>query len=122
MSYSRITYQGDGSTTVFPIPFDYMNRKHITVQVDTVLTDFAWKSPGEIRLAKAPKVGAQVRVARDTPINAPPADFKEGALITANDLDVIANYYLMVAQEAKDRADEEFVTALPPTELNGGLF
>lgn len=132
MAFSRITYSGDGSTTVFPVPFDYMSRKHITVLLDGQDAAFTWKTSNEVALAKTPPSGSKVLIARSTPIDVPPVDFKEGALITANDLDVIASYYLFVAQESQDKSADVTPTVInnnttiinsdPASEIIGGTF
>lgn len=102
MYYSRITYVGDGSTVLFVVPFDYMDRSHISVSIDGTDATFVWQSQSQLRIEPAPLQGDKVQLVRKTPIDQSPTDFIEGAVITANDLDVLANYYLFVAQEAAD--------------------
>jgi hypothetical protein len=102
MYYSRVTYVGDGSTVLFVVPFDYMDRSHISVLLDGSEATFAWHSQTQLRIEPAPLRGDKIELKRTTPIDRSPTDFIEGAVITANDLDVVGNYYLLVAQEAAD--------------------
>ena len=121
MAYSYMTSVGDGQTQLFSLPFQYLSKRHVYVLVDGLEANFSWHTRSTVLITPTPKAGAVVRIERRTPIDSPPADFSEGALITANDLDVLSTYYLFVAQEGQDR-DEQATLDLNLNNIDGGTF
>jgi hypothetical protein len=109
MAYSYVEYTGDGSTTDFTVPFDFLSRSHVSVLLDTVSSDFTWLSDSQVRVSPAPDNGAIVKVKRTTPIDARLVDFQNGSTINADsDMDVDSNQLFFLEQEADDNVTSAF--------------
>jgi hypothetical protein len=104
MANSYIQYSGDGSTTNFAIPFDYIDRAHVGLKVNLVTIAFTWVSDGLVTVSPAPANGAVVEFRRVTPNDAPMVDFNDGSVLTESDLDLANRQLLFIAQESIDIA------------------
>lgn len=67
---SRITYVGDGSTTVFPFPYYFLLATDLVVYVNSVLQPTGYNvsgqdSGGNVNFTVAPAVGATIIILRD---------------------------------------------------------
>lgn len=105
MAYSFVQYTGNGSTTLFNVPFGYISKSHVTVKVDGVSTSFTWNSDTVVSVSPAPTNGAVVEVRRTTPITTAVVDFQDAGTITEAMLDENTKQMLYIAQEAFDTAD-----------------
>lgn len=104
MATSFIQYEGDGSTTNFAIPFEYIDRSHVGLKVNLVTTSFTWVSDGLVTVSPAPANGAVVEFRRVTPKDALMVDFNDGSVLTESDLDLCARQLFFIAQESIDIA------------------
>src|SRR4051812_5531841 len=101
MAYSFVTYTGDGSETDFNVTFNYLSRSHVHVLIDDVeTTDFTWISDTLIELGTPADLDAEVKIMRQTPIDARLVDFVNGSTLNAEtDLDQDSNQLFYLIQE-----------------------
>ena len=109
MSYSLVTYTGNGVTTSFAVPYPFISRDHITAKVDGVTKTISWINDGLIQLSPAPADASSVIISRDTSRTVPLVDFQDAQVLTEADLDMATLQTLYVAQEAFDAADSSSV-------------
>lgn len=97
MPLSYTTYQADGNTKQFAVPFGYLRRSHVFVFVDGTMTGFKWASPTNIEIDPEPVSGASVKVQRMTDKINRITDFADGQTLLAGDLDAatLQNFYLV---------------------------
>lgn len=105
---TTITYTSDGVTRDLAVPFPYMSKSHVYVDVDGVTTTaFTWPSQSVIRLN--PEVtlteGAQITLSRRTPTGTNPVTFRDGSVLGEGDLNLIATYTAFVTEEAREFVD-----------------
>jgi len=101
MTTATSTTFGDGATTLFNIPFPYLDRTHVFVEVDADQVSFTFNSSSTINISPAPALNALVRVYRVTP-DTDLINFNNGTNLEADDLDLIHQQSLYLAQEARD--------------------
>ena len=106
MAFSYAKYLADGVNRTFNVPFNYLDRSHVSVKVDGAKKSFAWLTSNSIRLNQTPEAGSQVVIRRSTPNVSPLVDFVDGATITERDLDLLAYQNIYLNQEAADMAAE----------------
>src|SRR4051794_27551315 len=104
MANSYIQYEGDGATTNFAIPFEYLDRSHVGLKVNLVTTAFTWVSDGMASVSPAPADGAVIEFRRSTPKDTLMVDFNDGSVLTESDLDLCARQLFFIAQESIDIA------------------
>ena len=107
-----LTYQLDGSTRDFNIPFEYLARKFVVVtligvdrKVLTLNTDYRFATRTTISLTKAwgPADGyTTVELRRVTSTTDRLVDFTDGSILRAYDLNVAQIQTMHVAEEARD--------------------
>ncbi|WP_298996909.1 phage tail fiber protein [uncultured Desulfovibrio sp.] len=110
MAYSRVTYTGDGSTTIFTVPFEYIKKSFVKVVVaeEPVASDaIEWLTNASIKLAVAPAAGSTVYIYRDTEKESPVTGYRDGSVLSGSDLDNQTRQLLHIAQETQDVADEQ---------------
>jgi len=109
MAYSFVQYTGNGVTTIYSIPFPYLEQSHIEVRVagvlQTVTTHYTFPSATQIQFVGAPANGAIVEVRRSSNRAARLVDFQNGAKLTEATLDRDGNQGFYVTQEAFDSVD-----------------
>lgn len=114
MSYSYVTYTGDGTTQDYIVPFPYLKISDVKVSLDeaeqNALT-YSWHTSGTIRFVTAPPNGTSVRIQRITDKVTPAVDFRDGSTLTEADLDLAVTQLLYIAQEAYDALDGETAVA-----------
>lgn len=93
MALSFIQYRGDGATRLFPVPFYYLDRAHVSVAVDGIAEDFVWQGESAV-LSGAPADGAVVTIERTTPGPTRSEDARE----------LPGLHLILLAQEAADKA------------------
>ena len=113
--YSWITYDGDGTTDTFGVPFPYVAREHVHVYLgwdpstrsfDTELVhdiDFTYASGNEITLAVPPGALEELTLLRITPIDEQLTEWQTGSPPTARELDVADRQVLYAVQEFIDQ-------------------
>ena len=107
-----LTYQLDGSTRDFNIPFEYLARKFVVVtligvdrKVLTINTDYRFATRTTISLTKAwgPADGyTTIELRRVTSTTDRLVDFTDGSILRAYDLNVAQIQTMHVAEEARD--------------------
>jgi len=113
MAYSYYNYTGNGSTTQYPVAFDYIRREHVFATVAGSPATFTWVNSTTIQMDAAPANGATVRVYRQTPLTAPLVDFTDGATLVAVDLDTNARQSIYTQQELDDSLVEGLAGVIP---------
>lgn len=105
MAYSYVRYNGNGSTTNYTFPFGYLDKTHIKVSLDGVITSaYSFLNSSTISFNTAPTAGVLIEIRRITPKDNRPVDFQDGSVILERDLDLLATFNLYVSQETDDLA------------------
>ena len=114
MAYSEALYTGDGTTTNFVVPFDYLDQSHVYAAVDKVPTSVIGSdykaefiNSSTIRVTSViagdpVPTGIEVRVFRKTPITNPAVVFGGGASLSSENLNKNSQYLTFALQEATD--------------------
>ena len=114
MANTIIIYQGDGSTTDFAVPFDYLRKSFVRVflnrdqelvggATNDVNSDYYFVDPTTIRLRKiVPTVNQTLTVRRYTSGTDRVASFRDGSVLYAKDLDTSQVQAFHIAEEARD--------------------
>lgn len=105
MEYSLVHYTGDGSNTIFTVPFGYIKKESVRINVDTVPVDpdkIEWLTETSIRLHMVPSEGSDVYIYRDTEKENPMVDFNDGSTLAEKELDLAVLQLLFICQEAFD--------------------
>jgi hypothetical protein len=110
MPYSTVQYTGDGVTTLFAIPFEYLSEDHVYMTVDYAPVTFTFAGAGSASADSAPGVGTVVTIYRDSNRVAPLVDFVDGQQLTEADLDLANKQAIYIAQEAFDASNLAEVT------------
>lgn len=118
MAITEVTSTGDGSTTDFSIPSQYLDESYVKATVDGVAASFTFISSSMIRFDTAPANGTTVRRYRETPTD-PLVDFSDVSQLTETDLDTAILQALHVAEEtvnaAPGTADDQIAAAVGVT-------
>jgi hypothetical protein len=113
--YSWITYDGDGTTDTFGVPFSYVAREHVHVYLgwdpstrsfSTELVhdvDFTYASGNEITLTVPPGALEELTLLRITPIGEQLTEWQTGSPPTTRELDVADRQVLYAVQEFIDQ-------------------
>ena len=97
-------YEGDGNTTNFTFPFEYIKEADIRVSLNGAdTTEFTFANATTIQFNTAPADGAAIRIYRVTDIDNAVATFFSGSSIRAQDLNDNADQLLYSTQETVDR-------------------
>lgn len=85
---SYATYNGDGSTVAFTVPFGYLDRDHVKIYVDGVLTTaYQWTTATQITFDSAPANGtANILLKRETPVDDLTVEFDDSSAWLAGDV------------------------------------
>lgn len=112
-------YTGDGTTTDFTVPFDYLAKKFVKVSVGlTVLEggdygdtskDYYFLDKTTVRLKTAPQAGAEVTVRRYTSVTDRIVSFKDASILKATDLDTSAIQTIHIAEEGRDVINDALI-------------
>ena len=113
MASTIIIYEGDGTTTDFTIPFDYLKKSFVTVRLGagTTLTggdygdtgsDYYFLDKTTIRLKVAPASGESLTIRRYTSATERVVTFKDASILKATDLDTSQVQAFHIAEEGRD--------------------
>lgn len=112
-------YTGDGTTTDFTVPFDYLAKKFVKVSVGlTVLEggdygdtskDYYFLDKTTVRLKTAPQAGAEVTVRRYTSATDRIVSFKDASILKATDLDTASIQTIHIAEEGRDVINDALI-------------
>lgn len=101
MAFSFEVYPGlTGVVTDFAVPFGFINRSHVTADVDGVSAPFTWLSDSMIRMTTAPT--GNLTIARNTPKTTQVVAFTDGSTQSAELHNLQNQQLLYVTQEAYD--------------------
>lgn len=106
MALSFVSYNGDGGTRNFAVPFTYIAKTDVTVLVNGSPVSFIWLNSSLVQTAVAPAVGTTVQVRRFTQRGSKLVDFQDSSTLTESDLDLASTQSLYLAQENGDKAGE----------------
>jgi hypothetical protein len=119
--FSYRQYPGNGSTTVFSVPFPYLLKSHVRLYLGFNILDgtftseladgvgFNWTSGTQVQCVAAPASGQTLTVIRQTPNGTRLVDWQDGSNLIADDLDTADLQNLYVVQEQQDRNDASVV-------------
>lgn len=113
MASTIIIYEGDGTTTDFIVPFDYLKRSFVTVRLGTGTTltggdygdtgsDYYFLDKTTIRLKVAPASGESLTIRRYTSATERVVTFKDASILKATDLDTSQVQAFHIAEEGRD--------------------
>lgn len=119
MASTIAIYTGDGTTTDFTVPFDYLAKKFVKVSVGlTVLEggdygdtskDYYFLDKTTVRLKTAPQAGAEVTVRRYTSATDRIVSFKDASILKAKDLDTASIQTIHIAEEGRDIVNDALI-------------
>lgn len=119
MASTIAIYTGDGTTTDFIVPFDYLAKKFVKVSVGlTVLEggdygdtskDFYFLDKTTVRLRKAPEAGTEVTIRRYTSATDRIVSFKDASILKASDLDTSSIQTIHIAEEGRDVINDALI-------------
>lgn len=119
MASTIAVYTGDGITTDFTVPFDYLAKKFVRVSVGlTVLNggdygdtskDYYFLAKTTVRLRTPPQAGAEVIVRRYTSATDRIVSFKDASILKATDLDTSSIQTIHIAEEGRDVINDALI-------------
>ena len=119
MASTIAIYTGDGTTTDFTVPFDYLAKKFVKVSVGlTVLEggdygdtskDYYFLDKTTVRLKTAPQAGTEVTVRRYTSATDRIVSFKDASILKATDLDTSSIQTIHIAEEGRDVINDALI-------------
>lgn len=116
---TRVSTVADGVTTLFSIPFPYLDRDHVKVMLNGVLqspSEYTWPTSSSIQFIAPPDPGARVTRYRETPSD-PLTIYQSGSVLTRDQLEVDSLQALYRSEEA-----EEVALRLPVNHLANTLL
>ena len=112
-------YTGDGATTDFTVPFDYLAKKFVRVSLGvTILNggdygdtskDYYFLDKTKVRLKVPPQIGEVLTIRRYTSATDRVVSFKDASVLKATDLDVSAVQTIHIAEEARDIINDALI-------------
>lgn len=112
-------YTGDGATTDFTVPFDYLAKKFVRVSLDVTILkggdygdtskDYYFLDKTKVRLKVPPQVGEVLTIRRYTSTTDRVVSFKDASVLKATDLDVSAVQTIHIAEEARDIINDALI-------------
>lgn len=121
MANTIIIYQGDGSTTDFAVPFDYLRKSFVRVILDSTTelkggsstdtsVDYYFVDATTIRLRKiVPTTTQTITIRRYTSVQERVASFRDGSVLYAKDLDTSQVQAFHIAEEARDVINDALI-------------
>lgn len=112
-------YTGDGATTDFTVPFDYLAKKFVRVSLGVAILkggdygdtskDYYFLDKTKVRLKVPPQVGEVLTIRRYTSATDRVVSFKDASVLKATDLDVSAVQTIHIAEEARDIINDALI-------------
>lgn len=119
MASTIANYQGNGSTTDFSVPFDYLAKKFVKVAVDSreklggdygdTTKDYFFVDKTTIRFNTAPASGTEIIIRRYTSSTDRIVSFKDASVLKAKDLDASAIQTIHIAEEGRDIINDALI-------------
>lgn len=104
-------YTGDGATTDFTVPFDYLAKKFVRVSLGVTILkggdygdtskDYYFLDKTKVRLKVPPQEGEVLTIRRYTSATDRVVSFKDASVLKATDLDVSSVQTIHIAEEAR---------------------
>ena len=112
-------YTGDGATTDFTVPFDYLAKKFVRVSLGVTILkggdygdtskDYYFLDKTKVRLKVPPQVGEVLTIRRYTSATDRVVSFKDASVLKATDLDVSSVQTIHIAEEARDIINDALI-------------
>lgn len=119
MASTIANYQGNGSTTDFSVPFDYLAKKFVKVTVDSreklggdygdTTKDYFFVDKTTIRFNTAPARDTEIIIRRYTSATDRIVSFKDASVLKAKDLDVSTIQTIHIAEEGRDIINDALI-------------
>lgn len=119
MASTIANYQGNGSTTDFSVPFDYLAKKFVKVTVDSreklggdygdTTKDYFFVDKTTIRFNTAPASGTEIIIRRYTSATDRIVSFKDASVLKAKDLDVSTIQTIHIAEEGREIINDALI-------------
>lgn len=119
MASTIANYQGNGSTTDFNVPFDYLAKKFVKVTVDSreklggdygdTTKDYFFVDKTTLRFNTAPASGTEIIIRRYTSATDRIVSFKDASVLKAKDLDVSTIQTIHIAEEGRDIINDALI-------------
>lgn len=119
MASTIANYKGNGSTTDFSVPFDYLAKKFVKVIVDSreklggdygdTTKDYFFVDKTTIRFNTAPASGTEIIIRRYTSATDRIVSFKDASVLKAKDLDVSTIQTIHIAEEGRDIINDALI-------------
>lgn len=119
MASTIANYQGNGSTTDFNVPFDYLAKRFVKVTVDSreklggdygdTTKDYFFVDKTTIRFNTAPASGTEIIIRRYTSATDRIVSFKDASVLKAKDLDVSTIQTIHIAEEGRDIINDALI-------------
>ena len=127
MAQTKVTYQGNGSTRTFSVPFPYLSTTHVRVAVNETPLEFGleWElsTPSTVQfLINAPGDGDLVKIYRETAIDQREVDYQNGAVLTEEELDRDSLQAFYLLQETVENYSDLVNNALTDLATNNGVI
>lgn len=112
-------YTGDGATTDFTVPFDYLAKKFVRVSLGVTILkggdygdtskDYYFLDKTKVRLKVPPQKGGVLTIRRYTSATDRVVSFKDASVLKATDLDVSSVQTIHIAEEARDVINDALI-------------
>lgn len=112
-------YTGDGATTDFTVPFDYLAKKFVRVSLGVTILkggdygdtskDYYFLDKTKVRLKVPPASGEVLTIRRYTSATDRVVSFKDASVLKATDLDVSSVQTIHIAEEARDIINDALI-------------
>ena len=112
-------YTGDGATTDFTVPFDYLAKKFVRVSLGVTILkggdygdtskDYYFLDKTKVRLKVPPQEGEVLTIRRYTSATDRVVSFKDASVLKATDLDVSSVQTIHIAEEARDILNDALI-------------
>src|SRR5687768_14170699 len=126
MAYARVSYTGDGTTSLYSVPFPYISQDYVEVRVAGVLLsltiDYSWLTDSTIQFVTPPASGVQILLNRNTPKDSRLVNYQDGNILKEETLDLDSDQAFHVIQEALDAVSNvrEVETFVGGVDYTGG--
>lgn len=112
-------YTGDGATTDFTVPFDYLAKKFVRVSLGVTILkggdygdtskDYYFLDKTKVRLKVPPQEEEVLTIRRYTSATDRVVSFKDASVLKATDLDVSSVQTIHIAEEARDIINDALI-------------
>lgn len=119
MASTIIIYEGDGTTTDFTVPFDYLAKKFVRVSLGVTILkggdygdtskDYYFLDKTKVRLKVPPQEGEVLTIRRYTSATDRVVSFKDASVLKATDLDVSSVQAIHIAEESRDIINDALI-------------